>query len=156
MNENEQTKPWSGSLGDKLFQLVMNGSYRVLAIEHSVATANRAIRADLINATFSFSLTLKSKDTVQWEGLPRRIEIEYVTNEKFEDTPSDNSLGGQVMEYVKDSFSGLLVTANSVAAKISLTGADLDSGTYYMKVALIDAKTEQEEYLPKVFEIAYI
>lgn len=93
---------------------------------------------------------------MQKEHLPRRIEIEYVTNEDFEDVPTDKNLGGEVMEYVKLGFSNLLVTVKSVATKVSITGADLESGTYRMKVALITVETEQEEYLPKVFEIAYI
>ncbi len=156
MNEHEQTKPWAGSLGDKLLQYVMDASFRVLAIENSVCTANRATLADCINRRLCFAMILKSIDTVQKEHLPRRIEIEYVTNEDFEDVPTDKNLGGEVMEYVKLGFSNLLVTVKSVATKVSITGADLESGTYRMKVALITVETEQEEYLPKVFEIAYI
>lgn len=147
---------YNGSYGSALFQIVMNSAVRVLLQEASVGTQVLATGTDLTSATSKMRVRLKDLGTVEKEHLPKVINIAYVLSlptDQFESDEIRRSLGFQMLEFVTAGIDARLAWANT---KSVIASFSRETGTAYLLATVPYEAFVQDEYLPRVIEIAYV
>lgn len=151
MHNNEYINPYQTSLGNKLFQYVMDSFGQVLLHEEKAAWKKWATGADCTTGISSLRMTLY-KDIVKREQLPRFVKIAYVeAPTEHEQYPLGQLFyGDRVLRYV---LAGIeYVVPNS---KAEVIGFDVHAETAYLEVVVDDLSIVEREFLATTFAIEY-